>query len=348
VVAPLVGHDGALPLPWLATPLRRALDDMRGHAMLLHGAPGSGLFELAMTLAQGWLCEAPPEQGRPCGRCPSCHLTRARTHPDLMVLVPEALRDRLGWGGDADDDVADGEGKPRGKPSREIKVEAVRQAIAFAQQSSARGRGKAIVIHPADTMNAVSANALLKTLEEPPGSLRLALTTASAQALLPTLRSRCHALRLDLPPPDEACAWLRTQAVQEPQTLLAAMGGQPLAVLDWLADGGEPGDWARLPALVARNGQPGPLTGWPLPRAIDALLKLCHDAMAIAAGGASRFYPAGAVPPGASLAALVQWSKALAQASRFDEHPWNAALLVESLVTQGQRAWASPSLHFPA
>jgi DNA polymerase-3 subunit delta' len=345
VVAPLVGNDGALPLPWLAAPLHRALNDMHGHATLLHGAAGSGLFELAMTLAQGWLCEVQAGQGKPCGRCASCHLARARTHPDLLVLIPDARRERLGWGGDASDDADDGETKPRGKPSREIKVEAVRQAIGFAQQSSARGRGKAIVIHPADTMNQVSANALLKTLEEPPGSLRLVLTTASAQALLPTLRSRCHALHVDLPSTNEACAWLRAQGVHEPEMLLAAMGGQPLAVLDWLADGGEEADWAGLPALVAGLGAVGPLSGWPLPRAIDALLKLCHDAMALAVGGAPRFYPAGAVPGGASLTALVEWSKALARASRFDEHPWNTALLVESLVTQGRRAWAPASLH---
>jgi len=345
VVAPLVGPDGAPPLPWLAAPLQRALHELRGHATLLHGAAGSGLFELAMTLAQGWLCEAPAGQGRPCGRCTSCHLALARTHPDLLVLVPDALRERLGWGGEGDDEPADGEAKPRGKASREIRVEAVRQAIGFAQQSSARGRAKAIVIHPADTMNLVSANALLKTLEEPPGSLRLVLTTASAQALLPTLRSRCQALRLDVPPAADALAWLRGQGVAEPEAQLVAMGGQPLAVLDWLLDGGDAKDWPRLPAMVARDGDTGPLTGWPLPRAIDALLKLCHDAMAVTVGGTPRFYPPGSVPAGASLPALVEWCKALTRASRYDEHPWNAGLLVEALVTQGRRAWSEASLH---
>src|SRR5437867_1503361 len=162
----------------------------------------------------------------------ACAARVARPHPGLLELVPHALRERLGWGGEGDDEPADGEAKPRGKASREIRVEAVRQAIGFAQQSSARGRAKAIVIHPADTMNLVSANALLKTLEEPPGSLRLVLTTASAQALLPTLRSRCQALRLDVPPAADALAWLRGQGVAEPEAMLAAMGGQPLAVLD--------------------------------------------------------------------------------------------------------------------
>ncbi len=339
VVAPLVDADGALPLPWLAEPLRRAMTDMRGHAALLHGAEGSGLFELAMCMAQGWLCEA--REGRPlaCGRCKSCHLARARTHPDLLVLVPDALRQRLGWGAD-EEEPADGESGKKSKPSRDVRVDAVRAAIGFAHQSSSRGQGKAIVIHPAEAMNVVSANALLKTLEEPAPGLRLVLTTASAQSLLPTVRSRCQSFRLATPAAAEAAAWLREQQVDEPEALLAAMGGQPLSVLDWLADGGDAEQWMKLPALVARQGDPGPLTTWPLPRAIDALVKLCHDAMALSVGGAPRFYPAAALPAGASLPALVEWSKALARATRFDEHPWNAGLLVESLVTQGRRAWA--------
>jgi len=340
VVAPFVNAEGALPLPWLAEPLRRAMTDMRGHAALLHGAEGSGLFELAMCMAQGWLCEAREGRALPCGHCTSCHLARARTHPDLLVLVPDALRHRLGWSADADEEPADGEGGKRGKPSREIKVDAVRAAIGFAHQSSSRGQGKAIVIHPAEALNMVSANALLKTLEEPAPGLRLVLTTASAQSLLPTVRSRCQALRLATPTTAEAAAWLREQQVGEAEAMLAAMGGQPLSVLDWLADGGEPAQWTKLPALVARQGDPGPLTSWPLPRAIDALVKLCHDAMALAVGAAPRFYPAAALPAGASLPALVEWSKALSRATRFDEHPWNAGLLVESLVTQGRRAWA--------
>ena len=167
------------------------------------------------------------------------------------------------------------------------------------------------------------------------------LTTASAQSLLPTVRSRCQSLMLQAPVAEQAVAWLCEQQVPEPEALLAAMGGQPLSVLDWLADGAEPDQWVKLPSLVARHGDPGPLASWPLPRAIDALVKLCHDAMSMAVGGAPRFYPLASLPTGASLPALVEWSKALQRAARFDEHPWNAGLLVESLVTQGRRAWAA-------
>ncbi|HEY9022955.1 MAG TPA: DNA polymerase III subunit delta', partial [Burkholderiaceae bacterium] len=189
----MVGADGAIPLPWLAEPLQRALREQRSHALLVHGPSGVGQFELALGLAQGWLCEAAEDGApRPCGRCAACHLVRARSHPDLLVLVPEALRAALGW--EPDGDADDGSDKAsKAKPSKDIKVEAVRAAVAFAQTTSARGRGKVVVLHPAERMNGISANTLLKTLEEPPGAARFVLSSAAPDALLPTIRSRCQA-----------------------------------------------------------------------------------------------------------------------------------------------------------
>ncbi|MBC7955131.1 MAG: DNA polymerase III subunit delta', partial [Cytophagales bacterium] len=101
----MVGPDGQLPLPWLATPLHEALRTQRGHALLIHGPQGIGQFELALTLAQAWLCETNPTQ-QPCGTCASCRLVQAHSHPDLLVLLPEALRESLGWG--ATDDSGEG------------------------------------------------------------------------------------------------------------------------------------------------------------------------------------------------------------------------------------------------
>ena len=80
------------------------------------------------------------------------------------------------------------------KPSKEIRVEAIRAAIAFATTTSARGRGKVVVVHPAERMNAVAANAFLKTLEEPAGDARFLLCSAAPDSLLPTIRSRCQAV----------------------------------------------------------------------------------------------------------------------------------------------------------
>lgn len=67
----------------------------------------------------------------------------------------------------------------------------MRDAVEFSQRTSARGRGKVVLIFPADRMNTVTANALLKTLEEPPGDVRFVLATEAAHQLLPTVRSRC-------------------------------------------------------------------------------------------------------------------------------------------------------------
>ena len=93
---PAGGRPAALDLPWLHTPLRQALHDLRGHALLVCAPPGAGAFELALAVAQGWLCQSPAD-GLPCGHCASCHWVASRSHPDLLCLLPEALQELLGW-----------------------------------------------------------------------------------------------------------------------------------------------------------------------------------------------------------------------------------------------------------
>lgn len=336
----MVGQDGKLPLPWLGAPLQEALRTQRGHALLIHGPQGIGQFELALTLAQAWLCETNPKQ-QPCGTCASCRLVQAHSHPDLLVLLPEALRESLGWGSAEEGD--DGEGKAsKAKPSKEIKVEAVRAAVSFAQSTSARGRRKVVVIHPAERMNAIAANTLLKTLEEPPGAARFVLSCGAPDALLPTIRSRCQAVPLALPPADVASAWLAGQQVAQPDVLLAAAGGQPLDALEWVREGVDAVTWARLPKQLA-TGEVGTLASWPLPRLVDALHKLCHDAMCLACGAPPRYFPLASLPTGAALPALVAWSRALRQTVRHAEHPWNLPVMVESLVLQAQQALSAPT-----
>jgi len=95
--------------------------------------------------------------------------------------------------------------------------------------------------------------------------------------------------------------------------------------------------WQALPQAVLR-GDALALAGLGVPRAIDSLHKLCHDAMAVAAGASARFFPS--LPPGADLEALVAWGKTLARVARFDEHPWNAPLLVDALVAEGRACWS--------
>jgi len=82
----------------------------------------------------------------------------------------------------------------------------------------------------------------------------------------------------------------------------------------------------------------GTLASWPLPRVVDMLQKLCHDAMRVASGGTPRYFPAPAMPPAAALAALSAWARELGRNARQAEHPWNAGLLVESLTQQARLA----------
>ena len=336
----MVGPDGALPLPWLERVLRETLRSQHAHALLLHGPQGVGQFELAITLAQAWLCESDQVASRPCGHCASCKLVQARSHPDLLVLIPEIMQPDLGWG--AGDDEATTERANKAKPSQEIKVEAVRRAVAFAQITSGRGHGKVVVLHPAERMNGISANTLLKTLEEPAGAARFVLSCAAPDALLPTIRSRCQSVALGLPPSEQATAWLAAQGVANAAVMLAAAGGQPQEALAWSQQGIDAALWARLPSLVAQGMSQALLT-WPLPRVVDALQKLCHDSACVACGAAPRYFPAASIAHGADPAALARWTVELLRIARHAEHPWSAGLVIESLVQQGQRALAGPA-----
>ena len=208
-----------LPAPWIAAQTRDLLAQ-RGHAWLLTGPSGLGQYDLALALVRAWLCEHPSEEGA-CGHCSSCHAIDVRTHADLCVLMPETWMVELGWplSERAQAEIDD---KKR-KPSKEIRVDAMRDAVEFAQRTSARGRGKAVLVFPAEDMNNVTANALLKTLEEPPGDVKFVLASEAAHQLLPTIRSRClgHTMRW----PDHATStqWLQSQGLDALRAVQALM-----------------------------------------------------------------------------------------------------------------------------
>lgn len=337
----MVGRDGALPLPWIDAPLREGLQ-RNGHALLLLGAAGGGVFELTMTLAQAILCEAAASPGsdaiRPCGVCAACRLFEARTHPDLLLLLSDALRVSLGWGGTGTQgEEGESERSSKAKPSKEIKVDAVRTAVSFAQTTPARSRGKVIVVFPAEAMNAIASNALLKTLEEPPGAARFVLGCTRPDVLLPTLRSRCETLTLPLPSLSDAIEWLSRRGVREPEVLLAASGGQPLLALQWAEEGLDAKLWAQVPILVAR-GEATAFTAWPLPRLVDALQKVCHDALCVAAGAGPRYFPSQPFPPCPDVVALAAWSRRLSVVVRRVEHPWSTGLMIEALIDDARQA----------
>ena len=323
----------ASPPPWIVAQTKSLLAQ-RGHAWLLHGPSGLGQYGLAMQLARAWLCEQPGEGGA-CGVCGSCHAIDVHTHADLSVLMPETTLLEMGWplGEKAQSEIDD---KKR-KPSKEIRVDAMRDTVEFAQRTSARGRGKVVLVFPAEHMNTITANALLKTLEEPPGDVKFVLATESAHQLLPTIRSRClgHAMRW--PDVQDSQYWLESRGLDGAlaKLLLRAMGGRPEDAAAFGASGRDPGAWAVLPKAVAR-GDVGFFKDWTIAQTLDALHKLCHDLMAAQVGAPPRFFAKADLVGSASVARLSAWDQELSRAMRTMDHPFNTGLMLEWLVGKAQ------------
>ncbi len=196
--------------------IRRGLASGRTHhAYLFDGPEGVGKELTAVALAARLLCEAPDlrADADACGECLSCRLLAAGNHPDFH-LVHRGLH--------------------KLHPDRNIRsskglflvVDVIRHfLIEPASTSPSRGRRRVFLVRDAERMNEGAQNALLKTLEEPPGSACLILVTASAQRLLPTIRSRCQRVPFDLLP----AAFVEEQLTS--RTGVAPDAGRALAAL---------------------------------------------------------------------------------------------------------------------
>lgn len=331
---------------WITRQLHTLLQQ-RAHAWLIQGARGMGQWQLAHALAAAWLCEANAHNTSPqpiapspaCGQCASCHMVVSKTHADLLVLMPETqlLAHDFPLDSKAQQDLAE---KKR-KPSKEIRIDAMRAAIHFAQHTSSRNMGKVVLIYPAERMNTITANALLKTLEEPAGNTKFILATEAAHQLLPTIRSRCIAHHMQLPSQVEALAWLRTQGQDEAaaKVLLAASGGNPQEAVDMTANDLQASAWQHLPQAAIR-GEIAAFKDFTPAQTIVILQKLCHDLLCQKAQTSPRFFTSEALPKVAvgSWASLTAWSKQLRQTARTAEHPYNANLFTEHLLAQCAQA----------
>lgn len=325
--------------PWISRQAAQLLTQ-KGHAWLLQGPSGLGQYELALALVSTWLCEKPSPQGA-CGQCASCHAISVHTHADLAVLMPETVMLELGW--PLSEKAQDEIDKKARKPSKEIRVDAIRDAVEFSQRTNARGRGKVVLVFPAERMNTIAATAMLKTLEEPPGDVRFVLATEASHMLLPTIRSRCLTHTMKWPEADEAIHWLTAQGVRSEvaAALLRSAGGRPTDVLRQIESGLSPDWWSNLPKAM-RQGDVRHLSDLAPAQAIVALQKLCHDLVLRQQGTAPRFFDAAHLPATtASVNVLTEWFKRLTQSARTAEHPFNAGLMLEALTADAQQTLMS-------
>ena len=338
--------------PWLQSQLESLLNQ-RGHAWLLAGPSGLGQFDLALALARAWLCESPTPQGA-CGVCGSCHAVDVHTHADLAMLMPEVLSLELGW--PLDEKTQDDLDSKKRKPSKEIKVDAAREVVTFTQFTRSRGTTKVVLVFPAERMNGITANTLLKTLEEPPGAVKFILATEAAHQLLPTIRSRCLGHTMVWPGFDEALTWLQVShdegqggdkkpskslSSADLKTLLTAAGGRPADALAWIQSGQAAAlaqSWQALPKAMAR-GDVTAISDLLPSQAVDALQKLCHDVWSVRVGASPRFFSLADLPTSPAKAGtfgLAAWAKELASTARTVEHPYNPGLMLESLTSRAK------------
>ena len=297
------------------------------HALLLHGPVGVGKLGLAERFAQLLLCEAGEGRSEPCGKCEACRWFAAGSHPDVRFVEPEAIARSL------PEAEPEEKGAPKRKPSIEIRIDQVRALTDFLNVGSHRGRRRVAIVHPAEHMNTVTANALLKGLEEPPGNAMFLLVSHRPSRLLPTIRSRCVPVPVPLPQPAAARTWLQAQGVREPDRWLAYAGGSPRQALEFST--GELGE--RLAAILTalKSGEFAALaaldTREEVELLVDALQKHALDEV-LAASGAPRRYGVGPAGPAGDARQWLAYARALGRSRGLARHPLNPRLFVADLL----------------
>ncbi len=180
-------------------------------ATLIQASEGLGAESLVELMARTLMCTS--SQTEPCCFCHSCGLMQSGNHPDFHVVKPE-------------------------KVGKSITVEQIRQMNRIAQESSQLSGYRLIVIEPADAMNESSANALLKTLEEPAPNCLFILVTSRIKHLLPTIVSRCQRLVIPAPTTALVVEWLKGQGITTPAYALHLCADSPLKTRAFMLEGG--------------------------------------------------------------------------------------------------------------
>lgn len=300
------------------------------HALLIKGAAGIGKRAFAAALARGLLCEQAAAPMMACGKCEACHWFDTGNHADFRLLQPEV----------AEAAAEDAEPSDK-KKKRDISVAQVRALEAFIQLSAHRNGAKVVLIQPAEAMNVNAANALLKSLEEPPPETYFVLVSDRPHMLPATIRSRCQQLALRPPSPEEAAEWLAKNGAAQPQLALAQAGGAPVLAAELDTDE----YWASrkqfLDGLSSRAFDPLALAekfaAHPIPQLINWLQRWTYDVASLCFQQRVRYNPdfedaLTVTANRANALEVLRFHRELVRFQRIVNHPLNARLLIEDLM----------------
>lgn len=309
-------------------------------ALLLQGRAGIGKFHLAHTLAQALLCESPLESGEPCEHCGACNWFKIGGHPDFRLLEPDAQSATTESTGETAEPEPIKKAADK-KASQFITVAQIRELADFVNLTTHRNGLRIILVHPAEAMNVHAANALLKTLEEPPPGTLFILVSHQPQRLLPTVRSRCQKINAPLPGRAEALHWLRGQEVAEAEACLAQSGYAPLAALRLSAEDYQ----LKRDQILEQLGAPDRFDPLALAEQSDKMelawilnwmQQWVYDLASIGMAGQGRYQPESSAEMNrlaktVSLIELFRFQQELLTAQRALHHPLNNRLVLEQV-----------------
>ncbi|SNS78550.1 DNA polymerase III, delta prime subunit [Noviherbaspirillum humi] len=340
--------------PWQVSDWQKlqSLRERLPHAILLHGPEGIGKTNFAERFAQSLLCQAPLADGQACDACDSCGWFVQYSHPDYRRVRPEALDEEAEQeGGDAEEEGEKKSGKAAKAPSKEIKIAQIRALADFVNISTHRQGLRIILLYPAETLNSMAANALLKTLEEPPPNTLFLLVSHGIDRLLPTILSRCRKIALSTPAREAALAWLEQAGVPDAESSLAEQGGAPLLAQAFAAQGGPEVLQELLQALSRPSADQALKTAdrmqkIPVPDVVSWLQRWTYDLLASKLSGRIRYYPRYhkeifSLATMASTDGLLELTQRFKDRRAIAEHPLSAKLFLEDTLLEYASAFSS-------